>query len=158
MKLSIAVLSLVASTALAFRSIGMPPSTHHRMSPKLKTKIGDSVEDAIAAAQKACAEDPTSGECKVAWEIVEELEAADSHTAGMAPPQQVSRQAAYASVLSSFDMLEQDSEKQMEQLKALTDQLAELDVTDPAVSKLGELAVEMKQALVKARASLPKSI
>ena len=51
----------------------------------------DSVEDAIAEAQKACAEDPTSGECKVAWEIVEELEAADSHTAGMAPPQELSR-------------------------------------------------------------------
>ena len=118
----------------------------------------DSVEEAIAEAQRICAEDPTSPDCKVMWDIVEELEAADSHTAKVAAPKELSRKAKYTSVLSSFDMLEQAAERQMEQLKALTDTLADLDVSDPSVTKLGELAVEMKQALEKAKASLPKSI
>jgi len=74
----------------------------------------------------------------------------------MAPPNKVSKKPEYASVLLSFDMLEQDSEKQMDQIKALTDKMADLEVNDPSVSKLGELAVEMKQALVNARASLHK--
>ena len=122
----------------------------------------DSVEDAIAEAQKICADDPMSGECKVMWDIVEELEAADSHTKmsrkGLKPPKELSRESKYESVLFGFELLEKNAEGQMDQVKALTDKLADLDVTDPAVTKLGELAVKMKEALVEAKDSLPKSI
>lgn len=42
-------------------------------------KLSDKVEESIKNAQEACSEDPVSGECKAAWDEVEELSAAASH-------------------------------------------------------------------------------
>lgn len=39
------------------------------------------VAEAIANAEKTCAEDPTSAPCAVSWDDVEELSAAVSHQA-----------------------------------------------------------------------------
>lgn len=39
------------------------------------------ISEAIAYAQKACEEDPTSAPCAVSWDDVEELSAAASHQA-----------------------------------------------------------------------------
>ncbi|XP_047962432.1 calvin cycle protein CP12-1, chloroplastic-like [Salvia hispanica] len=42
-------------------------------------KLSGKVEESIKHAQEACSEDPVSGECKAAWDEVEELSAAASH-------------------------------------------------------------------------------
>ena len=47
-----------------------------------ETKKGDlneKISEAIAYAQKACEEDPTSAPCAVSWDDVEELSAAAAH-------------------------------------------------------------------------------
>ncbi|KAL1565156.1 calvin cycle protein CP12-1, chloroplastic-like [Salvia divinorum] len=41
--------------------------------------LSGKVEESIKNAQEACSEDPVSGECKAAWDEVEELSAAVSH-------------------------------------------------------------------------------
>lgn len=114
----------------------------------------DSVEEAIAEAQRICAIDPASSECRVAWDIVEELEAADSHrggapsaAAGMSSPDN-------SAFLGSFDILVQKIDGKMDQLKATTAMLQEMGAGDPSIAELGARADEMKQALANARASL----
>ncbi|KAF2304780.1 hypothetical protein GH714_037942 [Hevea brasiliensis] len=42
--------------------------------------ISEKVEESIKSAEEACAGDPASGECVAAWDEVEELSAAASHT------------------------------------------------------------------------------
>lgn len=42
-------------------------------------KLSEKVEESIKNAQETCSEDPVSGECKAAWDEVEELSAAASH-------------------------------------------------------------------------------
>lgn len=78
---------------------------------------------------------------------MEELEAADSHKARLEPPKVLSRASEYASIVSNFDMLAQETQEKMDQLKALTDKLADLEVTDPSLTKLGKVSEDMKQAL-----------
>jgi len=114
-----------------------------------------SVEEAIAEAQRICASDPSSPECRVAWDIVEELEAADSHqgaAAGAAAGAQSTTD--YAALMGSFDILSQKIAGKMDQLQATTDKLVELGVTDPSVAELGARAEEMKQQLARASATL----
>jgi len=142
-------LSLVASTAWAF--VVLPPAPHHAT----KLHMYDSVEAAIADAQRICADDPMSQECKVAWDIVEELEAADSHKGGVEPPMVLSRSAEYASLVDSLGILMEKTDRKMDQLKALTLRLAEMEATDPAaLMRVGALSDEMRLALAEAKASL----
>ncbi|KAH0657390.1 hypothetical protein KY289_026138 [Solanum tuberosum] len=42
-------------------------------------KLSDLVAESVKEAEEACAEDPVSGECKAAWDVVEETSAAASH-------------------------------------------------------------------------------
>jgi len=44
-----------------------------------KTDLNEKISEAIAYAQKACEEDPTSAPCAVSWDDVEELSAAAAH-------------------------------------------------------------------------------
>ena len=117
----------------------------------MKLHSYESVEAAIADAQRICASDPTSPECKVAWDIVEELEAADSHQGGFDAP---SASTDLTALMGGFDILIKKIDGKMDQLKATTDKLAELGETDPSLAELGARAVDMKQALANARARL----
>ena len=72
-------LSLFVSAASAFVAAS-PFTTKERAAKKnADLNLYRSVEAAIAEAQRICSENPSSDECRVAWDIVEELEAADSH-------------------------------------------------------------------------------
>jgi len=113
----------------------------------------ESVEAAIADAQRICAADPSSPECKVAWDIVEELEAAESHKGGpgvSGGPQSTD----VAALMGSFDILVAKIDGKMDQLMATTIKLSELGVTDPSVAELYARAGEMKRALVDATSAL----
>jgi hypothetical protein len=114
----------------------------------------ESVEAAIAEAQKICANDPSSPECRVAWDIVEELEAADSHKGVYASPYASNDAAMVSALLGSFDILLQKIDGKMDQLMATTDRLAEFGTADTSIAELGLRAGEMKQALANAKASL----
>ncbi|KAF3622149.1 Calvin cycle protein CP12-2, chloroplastic [Capsicum chinense] len=42
-------------------------------------KLSDLVAESVKEAEQACADDPVSGECAAAWDVVEEASAAASH-------------------------------------------------------------------------------
>ncbi|MCE7766484.1 hypothetical protein GQL56_28015 [Pseudomonas putida] len=42
-------------------------------------KLSDLVAESVKEAEEACAENPVSGECAAAWDVVEEASAAASH-------------------------------------------------------------------------------
>lgn len=42
-------------------------------------KLSDLVADSVKGAEEACSENPASGECAAAWDVVEETSAAASH-------------------------------------------------------------------------------
>jgi CP12 domain len=113
------------------------------------------VEDAISEAQQICLVNPDSPECKVAWDIVEELEAADSHMQapvnheGTPPPSSLMDVQA---LLASFDILTNRLDDKMDQLIATCDKFEEWGA-DPSVAELSQLAQQMKvgMAYVKDR-------
>ena len=67
----------LTSTAYAFNK-GSPSPTPVRRGSTTKLDLYATVEEAIAEAQRICATDPTGQACKVAWDIVEELDASDN--------------------------------------------------------------------------------
>jgi hypothetical protein len=139
------VLSLVVSTACAFSVSSFSSRFSTRLHPTFA-----SVQEAIADAQRICAINPASPECRVAWDIVEELEAADSHRGGMKSSAQTDNSA----FLGGFKILTQKIDGKMDQLKATSEMLVQLGVTDPSVAELAIRAEEMKQQLAKVRALL----
>lgn len=173
MKVLLALLligTFLASTACGFV---VSPSPSHRhatpsSTPHAPTQLNmyNSVEEAIVEAQRICAVDPASPECRVAWDIVEELEAADSHRGGVEFPYASSAASGGAAdpsdenaievsvMLGSFDILMKKIDGKMDQLQATTVKLHELGATDPSVTQLWQRAEEMKQALADAKASL----
>ena len=121
------------------------------------------VEEAIAEAERICAQDPSSPECRVAWDVVEELEAADSHRSlhtegGGYSTSDVMQDPAdtmdYAAMKGSFDILMQKIDGKMDQLMATTNKLAELGAVDDSILELGARAEDMKLALQRADAYL----
>lgn len=111
-----------------------------------------STKEAIAEAQRICSVNPSSKECKVAWDIVEELEAADSHRINadlQNLPQEGNTNMSpdLLALVNSFDILAGKITGKMDHLKATTDKLQELGADDPAVAELGARAEDMKQVL-----------
>jgi hypothetical protein len=135
----------------------VPPSlsVHHQTSIPVSTtrlNLYASTKEAIAEAQRICAADPSSKECSVAWDIVEELEAADSHrvNAGMQniPQAGITNMSPdMVALVNSFDILAQKVDQKMDHLKATADKLQELGADDPAVAELGARAEDMKQIM-----------
>jgi hypothetical protein len=138
-------LPLLASTACAFVVLPSPP--RHSM----HLQMYENVEAAIADAQRICAGDPASAECKVAWDIVEELEAADSHKGGIAASNVNVPSADLEFYKGGLDILLKKIDGKMDQLKGTTEKMAELGSADPAMTELWNRAVEMKEAVANAR-------
>jgi hypothetical protein len=152
MKVFAILVLLNFSSALAFAVA--PPRATTTTTTSTRLSLFKSVEDAIAEAQRICAENPDSQDCKVAWDIVEELEAADSHKGGPEAPTVLSANAEYNSLLDSFDILAKRTADKLEQLKAVTLRLEDLGVTDPRVTQLYDISDELKQAIAQANAAL----
>jgi len=143
---------------LCIHSLGQafvtPPPRAHPTAGTTRLFLFKSVEAAIAEAQRVCADNPNSQECKVAWDIVEELEAADSHKDGPEAPTGLSANVEYSSLLDSFDILAKRTSDKLEQLKAVTLRLEDLGVTDSRVTQLYDISDELNQAIAQANAAL----
>ena len=145
------LLCLGANTAHAF-------TTSYKQISDIRTAITElqmyeSVEAAIAEAQRICADDPSSDECRVAWDIVEELEAADSHIGGPTAVGETDMDASATLMLGSFDILTQKINGKMDQLRATAEQLESMGAPGD-MPELVRLANEMQVALANARSEL----
>ena len=155
----VSIIVLLPTTTLAFAvnrhilllrqsSIGnhaceAPPRTIH-------LHLYRSAQQAIADAERICAmEGPNSERCKVAWDIVEELKAADSHDRTKTGPIELN----YYSLLEGFDLLSNKVDKQLDELRNLSTQLAEAGA-GTEMERLVYASDEMKRILEEARASL----
>ena len=110
-----------------------------------------SATEAIAEAERVCAEEgPDSERCRVAWDIVEELEAADSRarTVDDGP-----RREEYAPLVQGLDILTGKLERKLDELKALSEQLTAVGA-GPEVERLMYASDEMKQILKEASDSM----
>ena len=109
-----------------------------------------STKEAIAEAKMICFEEgPNSERCKVAWDIVEELEAADSHVRS-ADVQ--ANELSYGPLVDSLEILSAKIERKMDELKNLSTTLAEYGA-GAEVERLIYASDEMKQVLADARAA-----
>ena len=112
----------------------------------------NSVEEAIGEAQRICNEQGGDSEaCKVAWDIVEELEAADAHRTPTHPTS--SQEVSYGPLISSLDLLSAKIDRKMDELNKLSTSLVEAGA-GPEVERLAYASEEMKQILEEAVRSL----
>jgi CP12 domain len=110
-------------------------------------KLYREVEAAIAEAQIICGQRPDSPECKVAWDIVEELEAADSHKQVVsASSDDVASAMDVQALLASFEILTHKLDGTMDQLIATCEKFEEWGA-DPSVVELSQLAHQMKEGM-----------
>ena len=97
---------------------------------------------------------PNSEECRVAWDIVEELEAADSRVRSSEQQQSMgANELSYSPLVDSLELLSVKVERKMDELKALSEQLTAYGA-GPEVERLQYASDEMKQILAEARSSL----
>ena len=110
-----------------------------------------STKDAIAEAKMICFEEgPNSERCKVAWDIVEELEAADSHVRS---EPSVANELSYSPMVDSLEILSSKIERKMDELKNLSEGLAQYGA-GPEVERLSYASDEMKSCLEDARRAM----
>ena len=142
------------------------PTSRHVKISSTKLNLYASVEEAIAEAQRICAMNPDSQECRVAWDIVEELEAADSHRDGaarqavpeMTGPGVLNMSPDLVALVASFDILAQKIDGKMDQLMATTEKLQELGASDPAIEELKARAGNMREILACVNEDLKRQV
>jgi hypothetical protein len=142
----IAIFSLLVSSTCAFMSARTSPSR-----PQTAIRLQTRVEDAIADAQRICAPDPTSPACRVAWDIVEELEAAGSRK-DQGYSGNVNTSPDYQALAFGFDMLLRKIDGKMDQLSATATKKQQMGSDNPALDELCQKAHEMKEAISRSRA------
>ena len=150
------MLTCLASPLHAFLPLPQPTKSYHIHLPPSASSTGlslhASVEAAIAEAQAICAQTgPDSEACRVAWDIVEELEAADSHRA--VSPWNGDQQTNYGPLLDSLSLLSAKLNPKLDELHALSAQLAEAGAGEE-IEQLVYASKEMKGLLMQARGKL----
>lgn len=118
-----------------------------------RLNLYSTVEDAIEEARRICDEDPNSPACQVAWDIVEELEAADSHKDAQDRIRDSPYSMDFEALLRSFDILTAKLDIKMDQLIATCDKFEEWGA-DPSVAELSRLAEEMKRGMAYVKETL----
>lgn len=114
-------------------------------------KLYRSAAEAIAEAERICmVEGPHSERCAVAWDIVEELKAADSHDR---TPTTGGNELSYVPLVQGLDILADKLERKLGELKKLSTQMAEAGA-GPEVERLIYASDEMTQVLAEARAAM----
>lgn len=136
-------------TASAFVVTTIPSTSAgicNKNSLTTRLHLYQSVEQAISEAQRICAEDPSG--CPVMWDIVEELEAADSHRYAQARANNgpADQSMDFVALMTSFDILTKKIDGKMDQLIATCDKFEQLGA-DPSVAELSRLAKEMKYGM-----------
>lgn len=106
----------------------------------------------------------TSSEARIAWEIVEEMDAADlspampssssssSTTTAMMSEEKI-HQMEYTAKMRSLNRLLADTQENLSQIKTLASNIKQLDIEDPNLSKLPETATGLKTVLQEAKAA-----
>ena len=112
----------------------------------------NSVEEAIAEAERIGYEQGTDSEAyRVQWDIVEELEAADSHRSPTTTP--VQHEVNYGPLITSLDLLQDQIDRKMDELNKLSRSLVEAGA-GPEVERLAYASEEMRMILEEAVRSL----
>ena len=112
----------------------------------------NSVEEAIAEAERIGYEQGTDSEAyRVQWDIVEELEAADSHRSPTTTP--VQQELSYGPLITSLDLLQDKIDRKMDELNKLSRSLVEAGA-GPEVERLAYASEEMRGILEEAVRSL----
>ena len=112
----------------------------------------NSVEEAIAEAERIGYEQGTDSEAyRVQWDIVEELEAADSHRSPTTTP--VQHEVSYGPLITSLDLLQDKIDRKMDELNKLSRSLVEAGA-GPEVERLAYASEEMRVILEEAVRSL----
>eukprot|EP01083_Nonionella_stella_P062117 161612_1 len=155
--LVVSLLALLPAASLAFMNNNnsqrqnTPGQQNKAPTKNTSLNLYRSAAEAIAEAERVClVEGPYSDRCKVAWDIVEEFQAADSHDRAPATPQNDGLN--YSPLVSSLEILSVKIEKKMDELNKLSSQLAELGA-GPEVERLVYATMEMKQVIAEARAA-----
>ncbi|KAL3809707.1 hypothetical protein ACHAXA_009401 [Cyclostephanos tholiformis] len=154
--LVVSIAALVPAT-LAFMHDGETPQLRcnaarsQERSRKPNLNLFRSAQEATVEAERICyLEGPESERCKVAWDIVEELKAADSHDRTQAPgPSELS----YSPLVQGLEILSTKIERKLDELRSLSAQLAEYGA-GPEVERLIYASDEMKQILEEARTAM----
>lgn len=153
----VSILALAAApSALAFMHDGNGAPKQRRAIDRQKNldtalHLYRSAQEAIADAERICAEEGMQSErCKVAWDIVEELEAADSHVRA---PQAEQHELSYSPLVNGLDILVSKIDRKLDELKNLSAQLADAGA-GPEVERLIYASEEMKEILEVANRSL----
>ena len=155
-------MSLLRTTLLCFLISINPaaaftnPPTVNTISPQRhpssELNLYNSVEEAIGEAQRVCIElGPDSEACRVAWDIVEELEAADAHRTPANPNSQ--QELSYGPLIMSLDLLSAKIDRKMDELNKLSQSLVEAGA-GPEVERLAYASADMKVILEEAVRSL----
>ena len=157
------VVALLPSATLAFipqnNHVSAPSSSSSLISQKKHNSkalnLYKSAKEAIDEAKMICFEKgPNSEECRVAWDIVEELESADSRVRSAEQHQSMgANELSYSPLVDSLELLSVKVERKMDELKALSEQLTAYGA-GPEVERLQYASDEMKQILAEARSSL----
>ncbi|KAL3792942.1 hypothetical protein ACHAW5_006849 [Stephanodiscus triporus] len=156
--LVVSLAALIPATTLAFMHNNDSPQRKCNVARESKEQSRNSnlnlfrsSQEATAEAEQICYEEgPDSERCKVAWDIVEELKAADSHDRNQAPgPSELS----YSPLVQGLDILSTKIERKMDELRNLSTQLAEYGA-GPEVERLIYASDEMKLILEEARTAM----
>jgi len=107
---------------------------------------------AVADALRASKEyGGTSKEARIAWEIVEEMDASASASSLLSDEEL--HQMEYTTKMRSMNRLLEETEENLIQIKTLAANLKQLDIEDPDLSKLPETATGLKTVLQEAKAA-----
>lgn len=110
-----------------------------------------SAQEATAEAERIClVEGPHSDRCKVAWDIVEELKAADAH---VRTPSAEQGGFNYTPMVNSLEILTSKLDKKLDELRKLSEGLAEAGA-GPEVERLIYASDEMKQVIEEANRAM----
>lgn len=143
------------------RGFQLAPATKRSISTTtlLQGTSRPDASDAIAEALRISKEfGASSDEARVAWDIVEELDASDSSpaittTTTAATPQEI-KQLDYASQVRGLAMLLQETRQKMAQIKDMAANLRNMELHDPSLAKLPNEAEPLKSVLAEAKAAM----
>lgn len=125
--------------------------SRHSRSQISELNLYRSAAEAISEAERICmVEGPSSTRCAVAWDIVEELKAADAHDR---TPTTGVNELSYVPLVQGLDILSSKLERKLGELKNLSTQMAESGA-GPEVERLIYASDEMTQVLQEARAAM----
>ena len=112
----------------------------------------EAVADALRISRQKGTASP---EARVAWDIVEELDASDNSVAYKIQPARPDHTDDYRNQIRAFAALMTETKEKFKEMSRLAEQLKELELTDPSLTSLGSNpeAVGIRRALSEAKAA-----